>query len=165
MKDRLSNDPEEDFRSITSPTDLQDLEPGTTGMLATIENARCLEGDISRLEQLHERGVRILGVTWNGANELGQGVLDDHQQGLTDFGQAAVNKAAELGWAIDVSHLNREGIIDVCQTGAPVLATHSNARALHEHPRNLSDELLKLLAQSNGLVGVNIYPSFSRSVV
>ena len=160
VKDRLSKDPEEDFRSITSPTDLQDLELGTTGMLATIENARCLEGDISRLEQLHERGVRILGVTWNGANELGQGVLDDHHQGLTDFGQAAVKRATELGWAIDVSHLNREGIIDVCQTGAPVLATHSNARALHEHPRNLSDELLKLLAQSNGLVGVNIFPPF-----
>lgn len=160
VMDQLSQDPGEPFQSVTSPLQLAQLDPGVTAMLAAIENARCLEGDLSRLDELHGRGVRILGLTWNGQNELGQGVLEDQKQGLTRFGKAAVAKAAQLGWAIDISHLNREGVIDVCESGAPVLATHSNARALHDHPRNLSDEILSLLGQSNGMVGVNVYPPF-----
>ncbi len=160
VKEMLSSDPHEPFVSVTQPSQLERLEAGVTGMLATIENARCLEGDLSRLEILHRRGVRILGVTWNGTNELGQGVMDDQHGGLTDFGNAAVLQAAKLGWAIDVSHLNREGVLDVCESGAPVIATHSNCRSLHEHPRNLTDELLELLARSGGFVGINVFPPF-----
>ncbi|MGE4602624.1 MAG: membrane dipeptidase [Planctomycetota bacterium] len=157
---RISDDPGEPFRSVTTPAELADLDPGITGMLATIENARCLEGELSRLDELHHRGVRMLGLTWNGQNELGQGVLSDQRQGLTRFGKAAVERAARLGWAIDISHLNREGVVDVCDSGAPVLATHSNARAIHDHPRNLSDEILRHLAEVGGLVGVNVFPPF-----
>ncbi|MGE4618685.1 MAG: membrane dipeptidase [Planctomycetota bacterium] len=160
VKDRLSADVNEPFLSITTPAQLEDLPVGVTGMLATIENALCLEGQIGRLEQLHERGVRILGICWNGANQLGQGVLQDDGQGLTVFGKQAVTTASELGWAIDVSHLNREGVLDVCDLGVPVVATHSNARHLHDHPRNLSDELLQRLADCGGLVGINVFPPF-----
>lgn len=160
VKDRLSLDPDEPFISVTAPDQVAVLKPGVTGMLATIENARCLEGDLSRIQTLHDRGVRILGVTWNGANELGQGVMEDEKQGITEFGKAAIGEADELGWAIDVSHLNREGVLDVCESGAPIIATHSNARSLHDHPRNLSDELLGSLARVGGFVGVNVFPPF-----
>ncbi len=160
VRDRLHSEAEEPFEMVVDPMQLEALEESTTGMLGTIENGSCLEGDLSRLDLLHERGVRILGVTWNGANELGQGVMEDDHEGLTAFGKDAVRLASELGWAIDVTHLNREGVIDVCESGAPVLATHSNSRTLHEHPRNLSDELLQLISDRGGMVGVNVYPPF-----
>ena len=160
VRDRLHSEAGEPFEMVVDPVQLEALEESTTGMLATIENGRCLEGDLARLDLLHERGVRILGVTWNGANELGQGVMEDDHEGLTRFGKDAVRHASELGWAIDVTHLNREGVIDVYQSGAPMLATHSNSRTLHEHPRNLSDELLQLIADRGGMVGVNVFPPF-----
>ena len=160
VRDRLHDDGEEPFQRVVSPREVAELPAGQVAMLATIENALCIGDDLSRLEVLHQRGARILGITWNGSNLLGQGVMEDEQQGLTDFGKDAVALAAELGWAVDVSHLNREGVIDVCESGVPVLATHSNARAVHDHPRNLSDELLSLIAEGGGLVGVNLFPPF-----
>jgi len=160
VRDRLHSDAREPFEMVVDPVQLEALGESKTGMLGTIENGSCLEGDLSRLELLHDRGIRILGVTWNGANELGQGVLEDDHEGLTSFGKDAIRLASELGWAIDVTHLNREGVIDVCDSGAPVVATHSNARSLHDHPRNLSDELLQLISDRGGMVGVNVYPPF-----
>lgn len=160
VRDRLHESREEPFQMVTAPSELATLPTEMTGMLATIENASCLEGDLSRIEELHQRGVRILGVTWNGANQLGQGVLQDDHEGLTPFGMEAIQLATELGWAIDVSHLNREGVIDVCQSGSTVMATHSNVRSIHDHPRNLSDELIEMIGSRGGMVGVNLYPPF-----
>jgi membrane dipeptidase len=160
VRDRLHESGDEPFQMVTDPVGLATLPVGVTGMLATIENASCLEGDLSRIEDLHRRGVRILGVTWNGANSLGQGVMQDDHGGLTPFGKEAIGLATELGWAIDVSHLNREGVIDVCDSGATVIATHSNAREIHDHPRNLTDDLIEMIGSRGGMVGVNLYPPF-----
>ena len=104
--------------------------------------------------------MRVLGLVWNGANNLAQGCLQDTGEGLTPFGVTVVKEAAKLGWAIDVSHLNPAGVLELCQLEVPVLATHSNCKSIHNCPRNLDPEMLSALANIDAVVGVNIYPPF-----
>jgi len=156
----LDRDPATPARIVRSAADLDRLPPGTIGLLPTIENARSLEGDLGSLDEWRERGVAILGITWNGSNELGVGCGGDPELGLTDFGRAAIRRAATLGMAIDLSHLNRAGFAEALALGAPSLATHSNCRAIHDHRRNLDDAQLRALAAAGGLIGLVLYPPF-----
>ncbi len=71
-----------------------------------------------------------------------------------------VKEATSLGWAIDISHLNPQGVLDLCELGATIVATHSNSRMVHDHVRNLHDQTLNALATVNSLVGVNVFPPF-----
>ena len=156
----LDRDTATPIRQVRSPAELRALGEGELGILPTIENARSLEGSVERVDDLAARGVRILGVTWNGANELATGCGVSETGGLTRFGREAIERAAARGMAIDISHLNREGVAALLPLGVPTLATHSNARALHDHPRNLDDDQLVALAAADGLVGLNLYPPF-----
>lgn len=160
LAEALDRDPETPVRLVRSPDDLSALPEGTLGMIPTIENGRSLGEDLDLLDEWRTRGVALLGVTWNGANALGQGVGADTGEGLTALGRAALLRAASLGMAIDISHLNPAGVEDVCALGVPVLATHSNCRALHDHRRNLDDAQLGALASAGGIVGINLYPPF-----
>jgi membrane dipeptidase len=157
---RLAADPAHRLRIVATPDELDRLPAGAIGIIPTIENARSLEGDIDTLDAWRARGVAILGLVWNGANDLGEGCGADTGRGLTDFGRAAVHRAADLGMAIDTSHLNPAGVDEVCSLGVPVLATHSNCRAVHDHRRNLDDRQLAALASAGGILGLNLYPPF-----
>lgn len=159
--DRLHGDPGSPFRRVHGPRQFSELRAGEIGLLPTIENARSLEGDVSRLAHWHARGVRVTGVTWNGPNELAAGVLADPWTGFTALGRDFLVEARRCQLAIDVSHLSPAGVDDVLDS-APhaVLATHSNAAAVCEHPRNLTDAQLRRLRDANGLVGLNFYPPF-----
>jgi len=159
-RDRLHQDSSEPFQIVTHPEQVSDLDDGVVGMLTTIENGIALEGEVQRLEILHERGVRILGLVWNAANELGQGCHEDTGEGLTQLGKEMVKEATSLGWAIDISHLNPQGVLDLCELNAAIVATHSNSRKIHDHVRNLNDETLSGLATVNSLVGINVFPPF-----
>lgn len=159
-RDRLHQNPDEPFEIVSHPDQVESLSDGVVGMLTTIENGIALEGEVGRLELLHERGVRILGLVWNAANELGQGCHEDTGEGLTAKGRDMVQEASSMGWAIDISHLNPRGVLDLCEMNATIVATHSNSRHVHDHPRNLGDETLKALSQVNSLVGINVFPPF-----
>jgi len=129
-----------------------------------VENGNALAGDLDRLAALAARGVRVLTLTWNGANELGHGAHCDPALGLTDFGKATVERMFELGIIPDVSHLNRAGFWDVAKLAAehemPFWATHSNCAAIQPHCRNLEDDQLRAVFHSGGLVGVNLCTQF-----
>ena len=100
-------------------------------------------------------------LTWNGENELGSGNVTD--RGLTDFGRAAVREMERCGVLIDVSHLNDAGLADVFETAErPFLATHSNARAICAHKRNLTDVQIKEMVRRGCLIGLNYYGPFLR---
>ena len=100
-------------------------------------------------------------LTWNGENELGSGNVTD--RGLTDFGRAAVREMERCGILIDVSHLNDAGLADVFETAErPFLATHSNARAICAHKRNLTDVQIKEMVRRGCLIGLNYYGPFLR---
>lgn len=126
-----------------------------------IEGCAPLRGELASLHTLHRLGVRVVGLTWNGRNEAADGVGVASPGGLTDFGRALVAEAERLGMLIDVSHLAARGLAEVVELSTqPIFASHSNARALRDHRRNLADDQLRLVARTGGLVGVNFHPSF-----
>lgn len=133
----------------------------------TVEEGGVLNGKTDRLEELYQRGIRLITLTWNYENCLGYPNSRDRnimEKGLKPFGRDIVERMNELGILVDVSHLSDGGFWDCIQcSSVPVVASHSNARALCCHPRNLSDEMLKALAEKGGVAGLNFYPAFLRS--
>lgn len=121
-----------------------------------MEGGEPLHGEIAILREVYRLGLRNLGLVWGGRNALGCGVSGDIDgEGLSDFGRQVVREANRLGIMIDVSHLNEAGFWDVIDiTEQPIVASHSNARALYDHPRNLWDEQIRAIADTGGLVGV-----------
>ncbi len=130
----------------------------------SIENGNALMGDIELLPYYYARGVRLLTLTWNGENELGHGSVCGGEGGLTPFGKEVVRRMHALGMVPDVSHLNVAGFWDVAALsealGFAYFATHSNCAAICPHPRNLSDDQLRAIFKSGGLVGINLYNKF-----
>ncbi len=141
---------------------VQNLEPGKLTVLLSIEGGGALAGDLDILDIFFRLGVRGLTLTWNHRNELADGVGDPLAKGgLTGFGQSVVKRLEELGMAVDVSHLSEAGFWDVMQTAqGPVIASHSNAKALCGHPRNLTDAQLQAIGERAGFVGLNFLPAF-----
>lgn len=124
----------------------------------TIEEGGVLKGKIEYLRIMYRLGVRLMTLTWNYPNELGfpncQAAY--RGQGLTEFGQEAVHEMNRLGMMIDVSHLSDQGFYDVARLSAkPFAASHSNARGMTNHPRNLTDDMIKILADKGGIMGLN----------
>ena len=135
--------------------------------LLGIEGGHSIENDLGLLRMYHRLGVRYMTLTWSNTNEWADssGDLDDasvkHHGGLTDFGREVVREMNRLGMMVDVSHVSDATFWDVMQTThAPVLASHSCARALTDSARNLTDEQMRAIATSDGAVMVNFYPSF-----
>jgi len=128
----------------------------------SIEGGEALAGSLGILRVLYRLGVRSLTLTWNGRNELGDGVGEDSPgEGLTEFGKAVVKEMNNLGMLVDVSHLSEQGFWDVLRTTKqPVIASHSNCRALCDHPRNLTDKQIKALAYQGGVIGITFVPDF-----
>lgn len=132
----------------------------------TIEEGGILDGSLNRLEELYKEGIRLMTLTWNYENCIGHPNSRDANtmnMGLKSFGFEVVERMNELGMIIDVSHLSDGGFWDVLKhSKQPVVASHSNARELCNHPRNLSDKMIRALAQAGGIIGVNFYPYFLR---
>ncbi len=132
--------------------------------ILTIEEGGILNNDMSRFYELYNQGIRLMTLTWNHENCIGYPNSKDEaimQKGLKPFGVEVVKKMNELGMIIDVSHLSDGGFWDVLKySKKPIVASHSNARRLCVHPRNLSDEMIKALAEKGGIAGVNLYPYF-----
>lgn len=131
----------------------------------SVEGGEALEGEIEVLRTLYRLGVRCMTLTWNYQNSIGYGALEEGlEKGLTDFGIQVVKEMNALGMIIDVSHLSESGFWDVKKLSSkPFIASHSNARALCNHPRNLSDQQLKAIADVGGVVGITTYPPFLNS--
>ncbi len=126
--------------------------------LFAVEGGAVLETDIDRLYQLKADGVCALTLTWNGQNRLAGGAQTD--AGLTDFGRQVIHKLNELIIACDLSHLNEKSFFGAIEAAEYPIATHSCCRALCDHPRNLTDEQLRLIGEKKGLIGLCFYPVF-----
>lgn len=129
----------------------------------TIEEGGVLKGDLNNLKRFYDLGVRLITLTWNYPNEIGYPnyKFQYARNGLTDFGKELVGEMNRLHMLIDVSHLSDEGFYDVAKLSKqPFVASHSNARSITEHSRNLTDDMIKLLAQSGGIMGINFCSAF-----
>lgn len=133
------------------------------GIVVTLEGCEVLAGQLSMLRTFYRLGVRAAGLTWNVRNELADGVGEARGAGLTAFGREVVAEMNRLGMVVDVSHLSEAGFWEVLELSAhPVIASHSNARALCDHVRNLTDDQIRALARKGGVMGINFFPGFLR---
>ena len=137
---------------------------GKISALLTVEDAVPLEGMIERVDEMYARGVRMAALLWNYENSLGFPNSPDareHAKPLKPFGREAVERMNELGIIVDVSHLSEGGFWDVADISRkPFIASHSCARALCDHSRNLTDAQLRAVAEHGGIVGVNFNSGF-----
>ncbi len=142
----------------------RNIEAGKVSALLTLEDCVLLDGKIGRVDEIFEKGVRIAALTWNYENSVGFPNSSDaaeHRKGLKPFGFEAVQRMNELGIIVDVSHLSEGGFWDVAKTSKkPFIASHSCARALCDHSRNLTDSQLHAIGECGGVVGVNFYSQF-----
>ncbi len=147
-----------------------DLREDKINALLTVEEGGAIEGNIGKLYALYGRGVRMMGLTWNYPNEIGFPSFfrypDDLRtreptRGLTPFGRSVVAEMNELGMIIDLSHGSDQLLADVLSISRqPVVASHSNARAVYDCPRNLSDGQIRAIAEGGGVVGLNFCARF-----
>ena len=134
---------------------------GKAAAVLTVENGSALAGRLDRVKSLARDGVRMLTLTWNGENEIGSGNVTDH--GLSDFGREAVRELERAGILVDVSHLNDRGFADLLEIAEkPFVASHSNARAVCGHRRNLTDGQIREMVSRGCLIGLNYYTAFLR---
>ena len=150
--------------ALTAADILRNRAAGKLTGILTVEDSVPLFGDIRRVEEFYADGVRMMSLTWNYENSVAYPNTRDGEKmalGLKEFGLECVAKMDELGMVVDVSHLSEGGFWDVVKHGKkPFAASHSCARALCDHPRNLTDEQLRALADKGGVVGVNFYSAF-----
>ena len=126
-----------------------------------IEGMAAFQGDVEEIGRWYGQGVRLGMLTWNEENAFAAGAGCDPARGLTDRGRAAVRRMQELGMLVDVSHLNDGGFRDVMDLAeGPVIASHSNCRALCDVRRNLTDDQLRAIRDTGGVVGLNVYRDF-----
>lgn len=138
-------------------------QAGKISAFLTIEEGGVLQGSLENLRNFYRLGVRLITLTWNYPNEIGYPNCEERYrtQGLTEFGQQVVREMNRLGMIIDVSHLSDQGFYDVVNLSSkPFVASHSNARAVRDHGRNLTDDMIRLLAQKGGVMGINFYGEF-----
>ena len=147
-------------RACRTGADLSEaLEAGKFAAILTVEGGAVLAGRLERVQAIHDAGVRMLTLTWNGPNELGSG--HDTPGGLTAFGREAVAEMERLGVVADVSHLNDRGFEDLLAAAKkPFAASHSNARSVCGHRRNLPDEFIREMVRRECLIGLNYSRSF-----
>lgn len=140
---------------------------GKISAFLTIENGYPILGKLENVKKFYDMGVRLITLTWNDPNCLGfchSANSEEMQRGLTDFGKEAVFYMQEQGILVDVSHLSDGGFYDVAalakRSRIPFVASHSNCRALSPATRNLTDEMIRTLADCGGVAGINFEPSF-----
>jgi len=135
--------------------------------LLGIEGGHSIENDVHVLRDFYRLGVRYMTITWSNTNEFADSSGDahndkiEHHNGLTDGGKQIVQEMNRLGMLVDISHVSDKTFWDtIAVTKAPVIASHSSARALTNHPRNMTDDMLKGVAKNGGVVQVNFYNAF-----
>ena len=156
-----------EFRDIMTPVGncaqmLQAWESGKTAAFRSLEGAEGIGCDPGRLEQAHEMGFRMVSLMWNYENPLGGS--NKTGGGLTVQGREFVRRAQQLHMIVDVSHASSEVFREICDMAeSPVIASHSNCRAICEHTRNLTDDEILRLKDCGGTMGLNLYHEFLTS--
>jgi membrane dipeptidase len=134
---------------------------GKLGIIFACQSGSPIEDDIGYLSVLKKLGVRVMALAYNQRNLIGDGSTERSNCGLSEFGVAVVSEMNRLGIVIDLSHCGDQTTLEAMELSErPVVISHSNARALCDHPRNVSDEIIQNLAAKGGVLGINAYPGF-----
>jgi membrane dipeptidase len=137
---------------------------GKVAILIGVEGGHAIEDSLDNLRELHRRGARYLTLTWNNGNSWAGSSIGEHDTrtgGLTPFGEEVIRELDRLGMLVDLSHVSEETFYDVLSvTKSSVIASHSCARAISDHPRNLTDDQLRAIARNGGVAQLNFFPLF-----
>jgi membrane dipeptidase len=147
----------------TSVSDIRRAKrQGKIAALMGIEGGHAIENSLMALRNFYRLGIRYITLTHNNTNDWADSSRDEaRHNGLTEFGKEVVREMNRIGMLVDISHVSDKTMSDVLDiSSAPVIASHSSARALADHPRNISDDLLRRIAKNGGVVMVNFYPLF-----
>ena len=137
------------------------VKNGKMAALLSMEGADLIECDVHKLQTAADWGVRFLNPVWNRANALSGTNSEERERGLSDKGRDFIRQMERCGIYADVSHLSDRGFWDLCRmTTRPIVASHSNSRALCDHPRNLTDDQFRAIRDTGGVVGINFYSRF-----
>lgn len=149
-----------DLIKVSSVKDIQRAwRTGRIGVILGLQNLVQIDRNLERLEVYATFGIRVLQLTYNVANQVGDGAMAIERRGLTDFGHEVVARLNELGLAIDLSHSAQKTCLDAARVSKqPVCITHTGCRSLCDSPRNASDEELRLIAAKGGYVGIYFMP-------
>lgn len=153
----------ETFEMARTASDVVRIQKsGKIASLIGVEGGHCIEDSIENLRRLHELGAGYMTLTHSETLSWADAATDDaRHEGLTLFGEEIVREMNRLGMLVDLSHVSDETMKDAIQiTTAPVIYSHSSARAIANHPRNVPDDVLKLIKQNGGVVMINFYPGF-----
>lgn len=150
---------------VLSAADIDRAEKGEKiGVLLTIEDGGVMGSELGNVAKYYEKGVRLVTLTWNHPNSIGFPNSSDSAvmlQGLTDYGRDVVAEMERLGMVVDVSHVSDGVFRDVAEIASkPFVASHSNSRFVCGHTRNMSDDMIRTLAEKGGVMGLNLGPEF-----
>lgn len=167
MYDEISKN-KDDIGIVYTYEDIEhNIKENRMSALLSIEEGGVCKGNLSLLRNFYRLGVRMMTLTWNYENELAypnghfSNEEDNGRKGLREKGFEFINEMESLGMIIDVSHLSDDGIYDVYNnTTKPFIASHSNARSICSHGRNLTDDMIRKIGERGGLIGINFYSSF-----
>lgn len=162
-----------EIRQVTTVGEMErNRKEGFLSALLTIEEGAVCRGKTDILQEFYDKGVRMMTLTWNFENELGfpNCIIDrkgkrkpfaNESQGLKTAGFEIIEAMESMGMIVDVSHLSDRGFMDVASTlKVPFVASHSNCREICPHPRNLTDQMLRILGEKGGAAGLNLYGAF-----
>ena len=140
------------------------VSSGKTAGLSGIEGGTAIGNNLDNINELKKLGVAYIGLTWNNSNNIGTSASDEHKTGkggLTEFGKKVIKRMNETGVLVDVSHLGEKSFWDVIETtNSPIIASHSNCYAINPHYRNLTDEQIKAIAKTGGIIMINFHDPF-----
>ena len=148
------------IRPVRTVADIQAAKSeGRTGIILGWQNATPVENDVRRFRLFHALGVRIVQLTYNERNLFGDGCWELNDAGLSRIGQAAIREMNQLGILIDLSHVGDRTVLEtIGHSEQPVAFTHANARSQLDHPRNKTDEAIRAVVSSGGVIGANAFP-------
>lgn len=157
----LDESPEQMKLALTARDVVESKSAGKTAILLGIEGARPLEDRLELLSLFYRLGVRRLQLTWNFRNAVADGCGEPEAGRLTRFGRDVIREVDRLGMILDLSHISEPSFWSALEVAAgPVVVSHANCGALHAHPRNVSDDQIRALAERGGLIGVCPYAPF-----
>lgn len=157
MLDKLQVLKNQGWKQVDDPSEAKD---GEVAVMLSIEGCEPFDLGLDVIDTYRGYGVRMASITWNHENTLAYPAMGGTQNGLKPYGVEAIRRMQKLGIAADISHLNDRGVMDILdKMEKPPMASHSNCRALVNHPRNLSDDLLRNVFAAGGFVGVNFWPT------
>jgi len=147
--------------ALTAGDVLEAKKNGKIAVIIAIEGGSAIEDDLGLLRDFYRLGVRCMTLTWNSTNWADASQEEPKHNGLSDFGRDVVREMNRLGMVIDVSHAADKTVVDILEiSSAPIIASHSCAKAICDHPRNVNDDLIKAIADTGGVICVNFFSLF-----